>query len=479
MNTILLLLACAPDPIAVRGDSIGSCEYTSRFSNEPECRDFFDGEQATAEAACAKETSTFEPGVTCSSEGILGTCTYEGDDIQMRATVYGDDETKCGSQKFGCETFAGGYWEPGANCEGEEEIAVLENPFPLPEQICVDPIDGEAPGTSEDGQVCTWEMVSGSTEEGRAFADYASCDTVIRQRPYSPVPANPLADEADPRLDDPAYVEELGWVKSQLRSSSCDCCHSAKAPDGPSVFNIDFEGNFANQFSDRGVAMGAGWVPTVGFGTYPAEENNGFERASLEEPNLSAFPTTDQARMMAFFMNELNHRGRTQDEFADDLYGAGPLDEQLYYEPERCSTEEGIGSDGILRWLPGRARFIYVLEVGSLSPTVPPNLWLPEGTLWRVDLPMDGDPVPSGTVRYGEVPEGMTQAWPLDGGAPPLEMGKDYYLYAAADIMYPISRCIFTAGEDPEPTGCASTGAEAGLLPLVIGALALRRRRTR
>jgi MYXO-CTERM domain-containing protein len=110
---------------------------------------------------------------------------------------------------------------------------------------------------------------------------------------------------------------------------------------------------------------------------------------------------------------------------------------------------------------------------------VPPNLWLPEGTIWRVDLPMDGDPVPSGTVRYGEVPEGMTQAWPLDGGAPPLEMGKDYYLYAAADIMYPISRCIFTAGEDPEPTGCASTGAEAGLLPLVIGALALRRRRTR
>jgi MYXO-CTERM domain-containing protein len=66
---------------------------------------------------------------------------------------------------------------------------------------------------------------------------------------------------------------------------------------------------------------------------------------------------------------------------------------------------------------------------------------------------------------------------PESGRPPELVPGRDYYLYASADVLYPISRCIFTAGE-PAPAACASAGsAEAGALALAGLAFALRRRR--
>ena len=481
MQTLLFVLAaCAPTEVVLRGPSVGSCSYVSSFSGLPECRDFHDATDEEAEAHCADDGAVFEPGVACDVDDVLGTCTYEADGFQIRTTVEGTDASECGSNRFGCETFAGGVWEPAANCDGTDELVVLDDPWPWPELVCADPLPGEPPGAS-DGQVCTWQVVSGATEAGRAFSDYAECEVIRRQRPYSPVPANPLADEADARMDDAAYVAELDWVRGQLRSASCECCHSQLAPDGPSVFDVDFEGNMANQFSDRGLAMAAGWIPTVGFGTYPPEDNNGFSRNSAENPDHSAFPTTDQARMLAFFTAELAHRGKVADDFAGDLYGAGPLDAQLYYEPDVCTPEEGVDADGVLHWAPGRARFVYVLEQGSLSPTVPPNLDTPEGTLWRLDLPPDGDPVASGTVTYGEVPAGMTQVWPADGAAPPaLEAGKEYYLYATADVLFPISRCVFVAGEATPPAGCDSRGgaSTAGLGgALLVLAAALHRRR--
>ncbi|MBK7760640.1 MAG: hypothetical protein IPI35_30405 [Deltaproteobacteria bacterium] len=237
-------------------------------------------------------------------ESVLGTCTYVSDGIQVRTTVEGDDPSKCGSQRFGCETFARGVWTPAANCDGGDEIVVLEDPFPLPERVCIDPLPGEPEGQSEDGQVCTWQVVSGATEEGRHFSDYAECDIIRRQRPYGAAPANARANEEDPRMDDPAYVAEVDWVRDQLRAGSCDCCHSSAAPNGPAIFDAEFEGNLLNQFNDRGLAMAAGWIPTIGFGTYPPEENNGFERSSPEDPYLSIIPTTDQARMMAIFEDE-------------------------------------------------------------------------------------------------------------------------------------------------------------------------------
>jgi len=399
--------------------------------------------------------STFVPGGTCAPEEFLGYCIFEQDGMQIRAAVLGNDANECGKNKFGCQTFANGYWEESAICSGEDEIVVLEDPFPQPELICMDPLPGEPPGQSEDGQVCTWQIVSGSTEEGRRFSDYADCSVIQRQRPYSPVDPNPLSLQEDPRMSDPVYVAEEDWVRGQLRASACDCCHSSLAPSGPSVFNSDFSGNMANQFSDRGIAMGAGWIPTEGFGSYPPEENNGFWRSSPEDPHLSALPTTDPDRMKAFFEAEALLRGLNEKDFEGDTYGAGPLDVQRFYSPPKCSAEEGIRKDGQIEWLPGRARYLYVLQAGSQSPTVPPNMDTPEGTLWRVDLPADGSPISSGTVHYGTVPSGMFQAFP-EGSPEPLVEGEDYYLYVEADVLYPITRCTFTFGQDPEEKGCNS-----------------------
>ncbi len=480
MLTVLLLLSCASEKPVLQGEPVGSCSYTSPFSGDPECRQFYGADDAEAETICSKVDATYQAGVNCPAVESLGACYYESDGVQVVTTVEGDAADKCGSNRFGCETFAKGYWEPSAFCSGSDEIVVASDPFPQPELVCVDALSGEPEGQSDGGQVCTWNVVSGATEEGRHFSDYVGCEAVRRQRGYSPVPPNALSEEADARMDDPTYVTEVDWVRSQLHSGSCDCCHSAAAERGAAIFDADFEGNLANTFNDRGLAMGAGWVPTVGFGTYPAEENNGFERSSPDNPYLSAFPTTDQARMKAFFEGELAHRGRTQEEFADDTYGAGPLDEQLNYVPERCSADEGVFKDGTFRWLPGRARYVYVLEADSANPTVPPNLDLPEGTIWRVDLPADGTPVSADAVKYGEVPGGMTQAFPESGAPAALVDGKDYYLYVSADVVYPISRCIFTAGQEAPAvaSGCDSSGGALGLLAAgLAGAAVMRRRR--
>lgn len=478
---LLLLVSCATDQAPVlKGESIGSCSYTSPFSGTKECREYYNTDADYAEADCKDLETTFGAGELCEVEEILGYCIFEDDGVQVRAAVEGDDPSSCGSNRFGCETFARGYWQPAANCDGNDEIVVLNNPWPQPEKVCMDAIEGEPPGLSEDGEVCTWQLVSGATEEGRNFSDYASCDIVRRQRPYGPSPGNARADEPDARMDDPTYVAELDWVRDQVSAASCDCCHSAVAPQGAAVFDTDFAGNMANQFNDRGIAMAAGWIPTIGFGTFPPEENNGFVRSSPENPNLSIIPSTDPQRMIAFFEAEAAMRGLKKADFAGDTYGAGPLDEQRLYRPEECSAEEGVGLDGVLSWLPGRARYIYVLEADSASPTVPPNLDLPEGTLWRVDLPPDGAPVRSGSVVYGEVPEGMFQVYPESGEAPALEVGKEYYLYVMADILYPISRCTFTFGEEPQAEGCNSAvGGGTGLLGVVVGLAAINRRRRR
>ena len=93
----------------------------------------------------------------------------------------------------------------------------------------------------------------------------------------------------------------------------------------------------------------------------------------------------------------------------------------------------------------GDVRYLYVLEADATTPTVPPNLDLPDGTLWRVDVGVDGAPLESG-VSYGEVPSGAAQAFPAEGAAPvELVSGRAYYLAAFVDIIQPATRCVFQA----------------------------------
>lgn len=322
--------------------------------------------------------------------------------------------------------------EPGPGPAG---FAVFQPPV----LVCQDPVAGEPAGQSEGGQVCTWQMMSGCTEPGRNFSDYASCDTVRTQRPYAPAPPPEPPVAQDPRMQDPAYVAELDWVREQVEACACVCCHQgSKTPSGASIWDIEAEDNWVNTFSPYGLAFAGGFIDSSLLGAYPASENNGFSRENL------GIPSTDPERMARFFEGELVFRGMSPVDFADEPPTPDFFYQQSIYEPTACAPNEGVGADGTVTWNGPPSRYIYVLEADAPNPGVPPNLDLPAGTLWRLDVAPDRDALPPGAVRYGAVPEGMKQGFPREGAPPALESGKTYYLYVMLDMAFPVTRCLFT-----------------------------------
>lgn len=426
---------------------LAHCSYTSRFTKNKECK-AYTGQVWTLDKASqdcvTQQDAVFVAGQACPEAQALGHCVVSSDPLQETQThSYGPDASGCEDLKFGCETFARGTWIPANACLNPSD----GNPIPQSPGIvpaarnCVDALPGQAPGQSPGGKVCTWESISGSTENGRLFEDYASCEKVRAQgRPYFPYPVKADATKPDPRLQDPVYVAELDWVKSQIRASSCVCCHSDKAPQGPSNWYLEQPGNFMNGFFDRGLTFGSHWLDSSAFGAYKPEENNGFERV------ISGFPSVDGARMKRFFEQELAHRGLTRDDFKDAKPFGGPLHDQRYFRPKACQQGQGVAADGTISWTGGPARYIYILKSDSLSPTAPPYLDLPEGTIWRTDVnPMD-PPIASASLRYGASGSGATQTFPADQQEPePLVSGTRYYLYVSKDVIAPITRCLFVA----------------------------------
>ncbi len=420
----------------------GRCDYTSPFTQAPECREYTGSAwtEAEVQAACDPLMGAVTSNALCDTSDMLGRCVLdEGTEREVRIVSYGDDAGSCASNQTGCETFGGGTWQPEGVCSGQEPGnpggGGGGSPFIQPTLECRDPLPGEPPGQGEGGQVCTWQLISASTEEGRHYQDYASCDVVYTQRPYYPVAGNDETDDA--RLDDADYVAELGWVREQIEASACVCCHSDVAPNGPSNWTIDASGNWVGTFDDSGLAFSAGWIDSSSFGTFAPQDNNGFDRRY-------GIPSTEPERMRAFFEAELAHRGLTEDDFADSAPFGGPLYSQLIYEPQACQNGEGVQRDGTVRWEGGDARYVYVLEAEGGNPTVPPDLDLPSGTLWRLDVPADGQPLRSGEVTYAEVPTEVTQRFPASGAPAQLQPGRDYYLYVTADVVIPITRCVFS-----------------------------------
>jgi len=433
----------AADTDAEPDDVAGRCEYTNPFSQGPECREYSGAGWTASELQddCAAQMGTATVGQACGADGTLGRCILDADtDREVQVVSYGNDEGSCAITQTGCETFAGGVFEPEGVCAGEEPVDTggggPGSPFMQPTLECRDPVDGEPPGQGPDGQVCTWQLISGATEEGRHYEDYADCNAVYTQRPYYPAPANDLTDDA--RMEDPAYTAELDWVREQIEATACTCCHSDVAPNGASNWTIDTPGNWVGTFDDTGLAFSVGWIDSTSFGAFPPEDNNGFDRSY-------GIPSTDPERMRDFFLAELDHRGLTEDDFVDEPAFGGPLYGQLVYEPSACENGERVDRDGTVHWDGGGARYIYVLESDAANPTVPPNLDLPDGTLWRVDVPWDEDTVMfSGEVRYADVPAFAGQRFPAGGDPQALVEGQQYYLYVTADVGIPLTRCLFT-----------------------------------
>ena len=444
----LLAVACkdaSPDaPVAPAPVIAGHCVYTNPFSKQEECREFHGSAWAEADIAeeCRAQSADVLPGA-CGYAETLGSCVLKGEpDKVVHVVMPGNDASLCSNQKLGCEVFAGGAFVAAGVCtESTDDTPTTSDnpPFQPPILVCSDPLPGEPVGQSEDGKVCTWQMISGCTEPGRRFVDYASCDQVRTQRPYYPVPPGGDSKAPDPRLEDPAYVAELAWVKEQVEATACTCCHQkSETPEGASVWDIEAEGNWMHTFSPYGLAFAGGFIDSSLLGAYPASENNGFSRET------TGIPSTDPARLAAFFEKELVHRGSSPGAFADWTPVPEVFYQQFLYEPSMCEDGEGVGADLTVRWAGGRARYVYVMEASAANPGAPPNLDLPEGTLWRLDVPPDGQPVASGEIIFGEVPGGMKQGFPLSGSPSPLEPNKMYYIYASADVMVPLTRCLFT-----------------------------------
>ncbi|MFO0577083.1 MAG: hypothetical protein U1A78_24015 [Polyangia bacterium] len=310
--------------------------------------------------------------------------------------------------------------------------------FVFPSLSCRDPKPGEPPGKSAGGKVCTWQTVSAATEEGRHYEDYADCSISISQRGYYPVPP-PAPPASDTRMSDPAYAAEAAWVRSQVEATACVCCHKASITKaGASIWDIEAKGNWLNTFTPYGLAFAGGFIDSSLLGAYPKEQNNGFSRDHL------GIPSTDPARMARFFENELRFRGKSPADFASEP----PTPAYFYlldsYKPAACKNGAGVKPDGTIVWNGPPSRYVQVLAAGSRNPGVPPNLDLPAGTLWRLDVPVTGAPVAPGTVRYGVLPAGTRQGFPSTGQPAALQPGVTYYLYVQADILGPVERCLFT-----------------------------------
>lgn len=306
---------------------------------------------------------------------------------------------------------------------------------------CRDPLPGET-GEGPNGQVCTHNAISGCTEPGKSFAKYASCEVVKTQRPFFPKPPAGTSAPDDPRLSDPAFMSELGWVTQQVEASGCVCCHDSTLSAGKAgEWDIAAAGIWTDSISDSGLALFTGLADSSVLGAYPAADNHGFDRTA------TGLPTTDTDRMKAFFMAELERRGITAEEAAATPPFGGPIYAAMIAVPKPCANEQGVAADGTVSWFGGPARYVYILEEGSKNPGVPPNLDLPEGVLWRLDVLASADAVDSGLV-YGTTPAGSFQAYPETSAAPKLVPGKTYQIVSMWDVGLPSTNCLFTYPTD-------------------------------
>ena len=431
----------------------GSCAYTNPFSKGPECKSY-DVPGWTADTAIADcknamgGAGTFTPGVACSTASALGTCKVAKDGEPGYTLVSGGtDASQCATAKLGCETFAGGAFTPAGACAdttGPSDPGTGggygQTPFVQPYTVCKDALPGEPAGQSAGGQVCTHVMISGCTEPGRHYEDYGVCADVLTQRPYWTGEPAKTTDAADPRLKDPVFMAELAWSKEQLAASACVCCHSEKsAPNhAPSGWYVDMDGIWLDGVADSGMAMLTGLADSTQLGAYPAKDNNGFDRHDL------GIPTTDVPRMRKFLLAEWARRGKTEDQGKAYAPFGGPLVTQSTYVPEPCSADEGVDATGKVTWLGGDARYVYVLAKDAANPGVPPNLDVPEKTVWMVDVPTKAKAMKSG-IMYGTLAGDQVQRVPTTGQAPALVPGQTYYLYVLVDVGFPASRCTFVA----------------------------------
>lgn len=441
--------AAGTDAAAVQPVETAVCRYINPFSQGKECKAYTgpSWDAASAAADCAAPVpgaeGEFTAAGTCAALDELGACAVSGEAGKgFVLTSQGSNPDDCSLAQVGCEIFAKGTFVGGNICTGDYSSggggstgAVFVQPY----QSCQAPLPGEAAGQGPNGQVCTNVLVSGATEFGRRYQDYASCDDVRTQRPYwSAKPAKVTAKD-DPRLQDTAYMAEVEWARQQLLSTACVCCHAKSVtPNGASNWDLEGEGIWLDHLRDGGLAMMAGLAGSDALGAYPPEQNNGYNRTAL------GAPTTDVERMRKLLLGEWARRGLTEADAEGIAPFGGPLVAQQAFVPAACDKGEGVDAAGLVQWQGGAARYVYVMASDSKAPVVPPNLDEPVGTLWFVQVPTKAEPMASG-LAYGQLSGAMQQRLPTQGQPAALQSGLTYYLYVLKDIGVPVTRCLFKA----------------------------------
>jgi hypothetical protein len=124
---LVMAAGCGPRPSSTVPDNVfGHCDYTNRFSNLPECREFRgDGwTEATAQASCDEYKVPFTTGA-CPTTGSLGACVTSSDPhTAQQLVIPGTDANKCSSSQRGCELFGGGTWVNVDTCGDTSAVDV-------------------------------------------------------------------------------------------------------------------------------------------------------------------------------------------------------------------------------------------------------------------------------------------------------------------------------------------------------------------
>ena len=323
---------------------------------------------------------------------------------------------------------------------GEVLSLLSDSPLLYPTRECrdVDTLDAEIPSESieigPDGteQVCVWENTTGTVPDGNNFNQVAVCDKVFTQAPSWFVEPTQV-HESDPSiLEDEDYRTESDWVRDQIRSSGCACCHASSIKSGnTSGFDVDAPLVWTDTIENYQLAQMTGlYEEHRNFGFLDPAENHGFSRRD------TMFPSTDPERMRDFFVAELERRGVPQSDMDEGERILQSFFSRLTEEPTDCVSPWTGFEDGKIIWnSDGGVRQIYLLREDAMTPGFPPVLDLPDGTLWALYVDPDGEPVLSGEVSLGEIPEGARQIIPADGSTPVLEDGVTYRLFATPDFQ--------------------------------------------
>ena len=328
-------------------------------------------------------------------------------------------------------------------------------PYTYPYQSCMPAYEGapvdEAYITENDQgerEICVWQNAQGCAPEGQRYTEWGSCEVAMTTSARFYKNPGPKYESDPSILNDSTYQREAAWVQTQIRNCGCVCCHDAKEngiqTNFATAFDISAPGVWADTFSDFGLLTAAGIIDTELLGgTFEPSTNFGFDRSDL------IFPTTDAERMSAFFRGEIERRGLSEERI-QELIDAVPLRfAGLYtnYAGETVECEPGIGVDaeGYVHWGSQAARYVYVMDESAKNVADPPGLDRPEGTLWRLDIAERSTLFESGSVTYGQVPEGARQEIPRDEPAPALVPGQRYKFFVLRDFgPTRLQNCYFT-----------------------------------